>query len=68
MKINISEKWLPVYEALSSSVRLKIINFLALQPMNIKQLAQQLGLSSAIVTMHVKKLEAASLIRCERKA
>lgn len=68
MKANISEKWLPTYEALGSSVRMKIINLLAERPMNIKQLAQKLGLSSAIVTMHVKKLEAGQIIKCERKS
>jgi predicted transcriptional regulator len=68
MKADISEKWLPVYEALSSSVRLKIINLLAQKEMNIKQLAEQLGLSSAIVTMHIKKLEASTIIHCERKS
>lgn len=67
MKTDISEKWLPVYEALASNVRIKIINLLAESPLNIKQLAEELGLSSAIVTMHVKKLEAASIIRSERK-
>lgn len=68
MKAYISEKYLPIYEALGSSVRIRIINLLADKPMNIKQLAEQLGLSSAIVTMHVKKLEAGSIIRCERKS
>jgi predicted transcriptional regulator len=68
VKADISDKWLPVYEALASHVRLNIINFLAQKPMNIKQLAEQLGLSSAIVTMHIKKLEVSALIRCERKS
>jgi predicted transcriptional regulator len=68
MKADISDKWLPVYEALASSVRLKIINILAAKPLNVKQLAGELGLSSAIVTMHVKKLEAAGIIHCERKS
>lgn len=66
MKIDTSEKWLPIYEALASQVRLKIIKFLAEKPMNIKDLAASLSLSSAIVTMHVKKLELAGIIRCER--
>ncbi len=66
MKININEKWLPVYEALASPVRLKIINLLAQTPMNIKELAGKLGLSSAIITMHVKKLEKAQIISSER--
>ncbi|MBA2943082.1 ArsR family transcriptional regulator [Paenibacillus sp. CGMCC 1.16610] len=55
-------KWLPLYEALASDVRLQILDLLAEQEMNVKELAQTLGLSSAIVTMHVKKLEAGGLI------
>ncbi len=66
MNIDTNRQWLPVYEALASSVRLRIIDLLALKPMNIKDLASDLDLSSAIITMHVKKLEKAELIRCER--
>lgn len=55
-------KWLPLYEALASEVRLHILELLAVQEMNVKDLAATLGLSSAIVTMHVKKLEAGGLI------
>lgn len=66
MKIDTSEKWLPIYEALASEVRLKIIKLLSQKSMNIKELAQNLNLSSAIITMHVKKLELASIINCER--
>ncbi len=66
MKITLSEKYLPVFEALSSGVRIKIIDMLANKPMNIKDLAEQLGLSSAILTMHVRKLENAGLIRSKR--
>jgi predicted transcriptional regulator len=65
MKIDTTEKWLPIYEALASSVRLKIINLLAQKPMNIKELAQNLNLSSAIMTMHVRKLEKAGIIKTE---
>lgn len=66
MKIDISEKWLPVYEALASDVRLRIIQLISQKPMNIKELAKELGLSSAIVSMHVRKLESAKLIQCDR--
>lgn len=62
MKIDISNTHLPIYEALASDVRLRIIQLLALQDMNIKELAQALELSSPIMTMHVKKLEKAGLI------
>jgi predicted transcriptional regulator len=66
MKIEIDEKWLPIYQALASDVRIKIIQLLARKPMNIKELAEQLGLSSAILSMHVRKLEEAQLIMSER--
>lgn len=53
---------------MSSDVRIKIINMLALNPFNIKQLSKELGLSSAIVTPHVRKLETAAIIYSERKS
>jgi predicted transcriptional regulator len=65
MELDISEKSLPVYEALASNVRIKIIQHLSKRPMNIKELAEALKLSSAIMTMHVKKLEKAKIIRTE---
>lgn len=65
MDIDISEHSLPVFEALASKVRLKIIQLLADQPRNIKELAEALELSSAIMTMHVKKLEKAGIIHTE---
>ncbi|MGN7761059.1 ArsR/SmtB family transcription factor [Paenibacillus sp. 22594] len=63
MKLDLTEESLPVYEALSSSVRLHMLRLLAVQPMNVKELAGAVKLSSAIMTMHVRKLEAAGLIR-----
>lgn len=62
LEANIELKWLPLYEALASEVRLKMISLLSEQSMNVKQLASALELSSAIVTMHVKKLEKAGLV------
>lgn len=61
IRANTDEKWLPLYEALASSVRLSIIKLLAEQPMNIKELAARLELSSAIITMHIRKLEEAGI-------
>lgn len=66
MKITLSEKCLPVFEALASDVRIKILCMLAEKPMNIKEMAENLGLSSAILTMHVRKLETAGLVHSER--
>ncbi|SEO40148.1 transcriptional regulator [Paenibacillus sp. OV219] len=62
IRASLDRKWLPLYEALASDVRLHILELLAVQPMNIKELAAGLGLSSAIVTMHAKKLEKGGLI------
>lgn len=63
MKLDLTEQSLPVYEALSSTVRLHMLRLLSEKPMNVKELAAALKLSSAIMTMHVRKLEAAGLIR-----
>ncbi|WP_248926931.1 ArsR/SmtB family transcription factor [Paenibacillus hamazuiensis] len=65
MKADISKNSLPLYEALASEVRLNIIGLLAGQPMNVKDIAAALNLSSAIVTMHIRKLELGGLIRTE---
>ena len=66
MRIKASEEWLPIYEALASKVRLGIIGVLAQGPKNIKELAKALDLSSAIMTMHVRKLEEAGIISSQR--
>lgn len=65
MKVKATKQFLSIYEALASEVRLKIIEFLSQKPMNIKELAQSANLSSAIMTMHVKKLEDANIIKTE---
>lgn len=65
MNLDISDKSLPVYEALASGVRHKIIHLLAKKPMNISELSEAVALSSAIMTMHIKKLEKAGIIRIE---
>lgn len=65
MRISTNKKYINVFKALASEVRLDIIGLLAQQPMNIKDIAAAAGLSSAIITMHVKKLEEAGIIRCE---
>jgi predicted transcriptional regulator len=59
-------KWLPLYEALASDVRLTILEMLALEETNVKNIAEKLRLSPAITTMHVKKLEQAGLITTRR--
>lgn len=66
MQIDISKASLPVYEALASPVRLNIIQLLSKNKMNIKEIAGATGLSSAVITKHIKKLEASGLIKTER--
>lgn len=66
MKIDLTQNSLPVYEALASDVRLNIIKLLSQKSMNIKELANELGLSSAIITMHINKLEKAGLVTGNR--
>lgn len=66
MEIDTSLDSLIIYEALASDTRLKIINLLARRDMNIKTLAQELFMSSAIITRHIKKLEEAQIVKTER--
>ncbi|MEK3884137.1 ArsR family transcriptional regulator [Paenibacillus sp. PL2-23] len=62
IQANTDKRWLPLYEALASEVRLSILDLLAKRTLNVKEIAASLGLSSAIVTMHVRKLETAGLV------
>lgn len=66
MQLEIDSSSLVVYEALASEVRLKIIQLLSRNKMNIKELAEELGISSPIVTKHIKKLEEAGIIKTEK--
>ncbi len=66
MQLEINKESLPVYEALASEVRLHIIQLLSKNKLNIKELSEALGISSPIVTKHVKKLEDAGIIRTEK--
>lgn len=53
---------LKVFEALASEARLKIIDLLFRKEMHIKELANELYLSNAIVSSHVNKLEQAGIV------
>lgn len=63
MRLDLTEHSLPVYEALASPVRLQVLRLLTERPMNIKELAGAARLSSAIMTMHVRKLTEAGLVQ-----
>lgn len=67
LQANISEDYLPIYEALDSKVRLRIINLLSKNKMSMSDLANELHLSNPIISMHVKKLEKANIVRIDRE-
>lgn len=66
MKANGDSKYMPLYEALASEVRWRIMDLIADGEMNVKDIADRLELSPSIVTMHVRKLEQAELIGSRR--
>ncbi len=57
---------LPLLEALASETRMNIISLLASGPRNVKELAGDLGLSSAILVQHLNKLEKGGVIQTEK--
>lgn len=65
MKIDVTSQNISFLECLSSETRVKMIELLGEKPMNIKELSKQLDISSAIVTRHIQKLEAAGIISTE---
>lgn len=62
MQLWVSEENLPFFEALASPVRIKIIKRLAEGKANIKELANAVGVTSAMMTSHIDKLEKAGLV------
>ena len=52
-----------VLAALASPHRLRIVAALAAAPVHVSQLAREVGLSRPLVHMHLKRLEAAGLVR-----
>lgn len=66
VQIRLSEDNLPFFEALASPVRIQIVHLLAHRDANIKELAEAIGISSAIMTSHVKKLEAVGIVKSKR--
>ncbi|MDR1018585.1 MAG: helix-turn-helix domain-containing protein [Lachnospiraceae bacterium] len=67
MELEINDDSLVVFKALSSSVRLRIIQLLSKKKMNLKNLSMELGLSEAIVSMHILKLEEANIVKSQKK-
>jgi len=65
MRLQADRTNLAVFECFSSETRLRLIELLNERPMNIKELADAVELSSAIVTKHVQKMEEAGLLATE---
>ncbi|RUS45408.1 transcriptional regulator [Cohnella sp. AR92] len=52
-----------IYKALSSEIRIQILELLANnQSLNLNDIATRLNLSNSVITMHIKKLEESGLI------
>ncbi|GLX66807.1 ArsR/SmtB family transcription factor [Paenibacillus glycanilyticus] len=65
MHIQVSTKYMAMLECFSSETRVRMIELLNVKSMSIKELAETLGLSSAIVTKHIQKMEEGGLIKTE---
>ena len=66
MRVPLSEDSLPVFEAISSATRIKMIDLLSKKRMNVKELAKELGLSNPVTAKHVTILEQAGIIKTAR--
>lgn len=65
MEIRVHPDNMAILECFSSESRVKMIELLAARPRSIGELAEQLGISSAIVTKHIQKMEEAGIVRTE---
>jgi predicted transcriptional regulator len=62
MEIDFSTKHMELWECFSSPTRVRMIELLRDKPMNLKDLAEKLEISTAIVSRHVQQLESAGLL------
>lgn len=56
-----------VFKILANKNRISILEAISIQPMNISQLATQIGVSNAIISRHIALMEKHGLIRTEIK-
>ncbi len=68
MNIEVTVENMKFFEAMSSETRVKIIEMLKDMPLNVKDIAARLELSSAIVTRHIQQLESAGIVKSESLA
>ncbi len=67
MQLDISENSLNVYKALANPVRLKMIQILSHDKLNVKDLANRVGLSNTITLRHLQILADADIITFEKQ-
>ncbi|MFC3802008.1 ArsR/SmtB family transcription factor [Cohnella sp. GCM10012308] len=67
MLLSTDSNALRIYEALASEVRLKIIDKLYERERHVKELAEELFLSNAVVSGHIRKLEEAGIVGSKMK-
>lgn len=65
MKASINTKNMKLFESLSSSTRIQMLELIGEKARNIGELASILGISSAITTRHISMLEEAGLVKTE---
>ncbi|MBO7747485.1 helix-turn-helix domain-containing protein [Paenibacillus sp. MWE-103] len=65
MNIRVTTANMALLECFASETRVRVIELLDAAPRSIKELAAELGLSSAIVTKHIQKLESAGIVGTE---
>ncbi len=66
MQLNVSNEYLDIFQVLASSTRIKMIELLGKEKKNISEISTALGISSAIVTRHIQKLEKAGIVKSEK--
>ena len=62
-----SEELVTFFKALADANRLKIVGLLAQQPYSVEQLAAILDLRPSTISHHLKELQLAGLIVCEKE-
>ncbi|KRK48423.1 ArsR family transcriptional regulator [Secundilactobacillus kimchicus JCM 15530] len=67
LQLDISENSLNVYKALANPVRLKMIQILSHDKLNVKDLANRVGLSNTITLRHLQILADADIITFEKQ-
>lgn len=65
MELKVNQNNLSLFVALASETRIRMIEILSMESLNIREMAQRLDVSSAIVTKHVQQLEEAGIILTE---